>query len=252
MQITIAALAIFTEQFRWMLERTTQCVTGPSHCLTSVQFWVAVGSGTALLIGATRWAAMKLRKTTVEDRLQRIEAQTERATSKRRMSDCEIVASHQMLFDRPAFRTYCLGEISIPSLWDAVNETIAALGTGALYDSKGLKRAEFPRRSEYTNSINRTEIENIYRRLQDLQLLLRDLDVFLREMRGTHYPDREWISLGMRGRIPPETWQEILMKCDRIDAERNEILGAFNKMLENCGERPLFLIELSSTQVPNW
>jgi hypothetical protein len=250
MRITVAALAILPEQFRWIFDRTMQCVTEPGHCLTTVQFWVAVGSGTALVIGSTRWAVMKLRKTTVEDRLQRIEAQAEAPTNQRRMSDCEIVASHRMLFARPAFSRYCLQEISILLLSDVVNETIAALGTGALYDSKGLKRAEFPTRNRYTNSINKTEIEAIYRYLQDLQLLLRDLDVFLRETPGTHYPDgREFISVGLRKRVAPEAWQEILMKCDQIDGTRNEILGAFNKMLQNCSEPPLPLIRLSSTYV---
>jgi hypothetical protein len=52
-----------TEQIRWIFERTPQCVTEPGHCLTTIQFWEAVGSGTALIIGSTRWALMQLRKT---------------------------------------------------------------------------------------------------------------------------------------------------------------------------------------------
>lgn len=229
-----------------VLERIAQCVSEPGDCVTTLQFWVAVGTGLALLIGFVRWAAMTWRRTTVEDRLERIEGGIKGRKPKK--NDCELVQAHRVLFTRPAFMTSCIQELSLLLLSDVVDETIAALGTGKHYDANGKLRGEFRDMHGYRGRSHRKNIGLIYGHLQQLQWQLRELDQFLRHCPGAHYPEREFISAGLRKRTDQVTWDEVIARCDRIDAGRNSAIGLFNRMLDECREPPLRLITLSSTQ----
>ena len=232
-----------------VLEQIAQCLSEPGGCVTTVQFWVAVGTGLALVIGFVRWATMKWQRTTVEDRLERIEGGIKGEKGRKaKNNDCELVRAHRVLFTRPAFITSCIQELSILLLSDVVDETIAALGTGKHYDAKGQLRGEFRDMHGYRARSHRKNIGLIYGHLQQLQWQLRELDQFLRHCPGAHYPQREFISAGLRKRTEQAIWNEVIARCDRIDAGRNSVIGLFNRMLDECHEPPLPLITPSSTQ----
>ena len=155
-----------------------------------------------------------------------------------------VVRSHRTLFTRAAFMTSCIQELSILLLADVVDETIAALGTGTHYDAKGQLRAEFANLHGYKRRGHRKHIGLIYQHLQQLQWQLKELDQYLRQCPDANYPAREFISAGLRRRTDPTTWQEVIGRCDRIDAERNNVIMLFNHMLQQCREPALSLITL--------
>jgi hypothetical protein len=230
-----------------VLQGIVQCVGDPSSCVTTVQFWVAVGTGLALVVGFVRWAVMKLQKKTLEDRLERIESGIKSGKQgKRRGSDCELVRAHRALFTRPAFTRRCIAELSIPMLAEVMDETLAALNTGTHYDSKGQLRAQFPDLHAYRDKGHLHNISLICQHLQQLQWLLKEFDQYLRQCPGAYYPPLEFISVELRLAVDPATWQQVIERCDRIDVERNNVITAFNAMLEQCRELPLPLIRLSS------
>ena len=241
-------MEILQEYSSWFFDEALRCAREPSACVSTVQFWVAIGTGTALILGFARWVAMKARKTTVEDRLERIEGQVVGGASRKSGDDCELVRAHRTLFTRPAFTRSCIQELSILLLADVIDESIAALGTGMHYDDKGQLRAEFADLHGYKRRGHRKNIGLIYQHLQRLQMQLKDLDQYLRHCPGAHYPAREFISAGLRSRIDQATWQEVIGRCDRIDGERNNVIMLFNRMLQQCRELPLPLITLSSIQ----
>jgi hypothetical protein len=241
-------LQYIQEYGSWIFDEVLRCAREPSACVSTVQFWVAIGTGAALIAGFARWVAMKARKTTVEDRLERIEGQVGGVHRRGSGDDCELVRAHRTLFTRPAFMTSCMRELSILLLADVIDETIAALGTGTHYDDKGQVRAEFADLHSYRRRGHRKNIGLIYQHLRRLQVQLKDLDQYLRHWPAARYPEREFISAGLRRHIEQQaTWQEVLGRCDRIDAERNNVLILFNGMLQQCREPPLPLITLSST-----
>jgi hypothetical protein len=218
--------------------------------VTTVQFWVAVGTGLALVTGFVRWVAMKWRKKTIEDRLERIEGGI-KADKERKVSvdDCELARAHRTLFTRPAFTRSCIQELSIPLLAEVMDETLAALNTGTHYDSKGQVRAEFADLHAYRDESYRQKVSVIYQHLQELQWLLKEFDQYLRQCPAAYYPSREFISAGLSKRVDEGTWQAVIDRCDRIDVERNNVITAFNAMLRSCRESPLPLIRLSSTSL---
>jgi hypothetical protein len=234
----------------WIVGETGRCVREPGNCVSTVQFWVAIGTGTALVFGFARWLVMKIRKTTIDDRLERIEGGIESGKDRRRQGDdCELVCAHRTLFMRPAFMTSCIQELSILLLSDVIDETIAALGTGTHYDAKGQLRGKFADMHGYRRRGHRKNIALIYQHLQHLQRQLKDLDEFLRHCPGARYPQREFISAGLRRRTDEATWNEVIGRCDRIDEERNAVIRLFNRMLEECRQAPLPIITHSTTQV---
>ena len=180
-----------SEHLAWIFGETLRCVREPSYCLTTVQFWIAVATGTGLILGSARWMAMKLKKNTVEDRLERIEGGiVGRGKPKGSGNDCELVRAHRTLFTRPAFMTSCIQELSILLLSEVINETIAALGTGMHYDAKGQLRGQFADMHSYRRRGHRKSIGLIYQHLQQLQWQLKEFDGFLRHCPGAHYPSR--------------------------------------------------------------
>jgi hypothetical protein len=226
-----------------IIEQIAQCVKEPGSCVTMVQFWVAVGTGLALVTGFVRWVVMKWKRTTVDDRLERIEGGIkvgkQRATTS---NDCDLVRAHRTLFTRPAFTRRCVSELSIPMLTAVMDETLAALSTGTHYDSKRQVRSQFSDLHAYRSKGHRANIGVIYQHLQQLQWLLKEFDQFLRHCPGAHYPPDEFISRELRLVVDGGTWQQVLDHCDGIDIERNNVITAFNAMLEHCGEQPLPLI----------
>jgi hypothetical protein len=238
------------DQLSWSFAEIAQCTREPSGCVSTVQFWVAIGTGTALIFGFVRWVTMKLHKTTIDDRLHRIEGGIAKGKDRRWSGDdCELVRAHRSLFTRPAFMTSCIQELSILLLSDVIDETIAALGTGTHYDAKGQLRGAFGDMHGYTHRGHRKNIGLIYELLQQLQWQLKDLDQFLRHCPGAHYPAREFVSAGLRKRTDQATWNALIGRCDRIDGERNNVIKLFNSMLQECGEVALPPIVPSSTQV---
>ena len=162
-------LQFIQEYGSWIFDQAFRCAREPSACVSTVQFWVAIGTGTALIAGFARWVAMKARKTTIEDRLERIEGQVGGGPPRRSGGDdCERVRAHRTLFTRPAFTRSCMQELSILLLADVVDESIAALGTGTPYDAKGQLRAEFADIHGYKRRGHRKNIGLIYQHLQQL------------------------------------------------------------------------------------
>jgi hypothetical protein len=100
----------------------------------------------------------------------------------------------------------------------------------------------------YRGRRHRKNIGLIYRHLQQVQWHLKEFDQFLRHCPGVNYPQREFISAGLRKRTEQATWNEVIGRCDRIDAERNNVIVLFNRMLQECRESPLPLITSSSAQ----
>lgn len=243
----MAILDLVLERFSWIFGEGLRCVREPSYCLTTVQFWVAVATGTGLVLGFARWMTMKVRKNTVEDRLGRIEERVgARSEGKSILTDCELIRAHRTLFTRPAFTRSCIQELSILLLADVVDETIAALGTGKHYDAKGQARGDFGDLHHYRRRSHRANIVEVYERLQALQWVLKDFDGFLRACPEVNYPTREFISAGLPMRIDAALWKQILERCDQVDIERNAIIQVFNNMLDECDEPPLSTIPLSS------
>jgi hypothetical protein len=233
----------------WASGRVSHCVAEPGACVSTVQFWVAVGTGIGLILGVVRWGLRKARKVTVEDRLRRIESKVVGDAS-RSSSDSELVRAHRALFSRPAFTTSCVQEISILLLMDAVDETLTALSTGRLYDRKGLLRGVFDTMFGYRSDASRKVARAIFDALQDLKVELRSLEGLLRACPVAMYPPREFLSGGLQKRTDAATWQAILAQCDRVDVGRNKVIALFNQILAGSKEVPLRSIALSSELVP--
>lgn len=237
------------ETVGWFITQAVQCTREPSTCVTTVQFWVAIGSGIALIVGFARWLTMKVRKTTIDDRLGRIEAGTIRRQRAGSSDDCELVRAHRTVFTRPGFMISCIGEVApffgsnraptVLILVEVINETIAALGTGRHFDAKGQVRGEFADLHGYRRPEHRKNIALIYQQLQQVQWHLKEFEEFLQSWPAVQPPHKR--------PTDPVVWSELIDRCDRIDTERNKLLGVFNRMLQQCGEPALPLVPLSSS-----
>jgi hypothetical protein len=85
-----------------ILQHIAQCVSEPSGWVTTVQFWVAVGTGLAFVTGFVRWVVMKWQKKTIEDRLEHIEGSIKAGKERKPPGDdCDLVRAHRTLFTRP-------------------------------------------------------------------------------------------------------------------------------------------------------
>ena len=168
--------------------------------------------------------------------------------------DAALLVQHRRIFNRPAFMTPCLHELSIRELRNAIDDVIAALNTGVLI-SRGVPLPSFPDRSTYRLQEFRDAFGRISDNLIELKRKVVECSKFVQRHQPSNAPSvfntlvrsltiRSKIffgAFGTGGKI-----RTIFDFMDEIDRLRNEILKDLNLLLEKCGEPTFAAITVSS------
>jgi Domain of unknown function (DUF4062) len=145
-------------------------------------------------------------------------------------SDADRIREMRKAFDRPAFRVTFIDELP-EELAAAIDDVQAALNTGTLYSRDGKRLGKIPDRHELDAPRFKEALDRVVNDLSTAKRLY-----------------REWMAVYKQPFL--DNWREILTtSADGIDEIRNQILGEFNALLIEIGERPLPLIILSSVWI---
>jgi hypothetical protein len=166
---------------------------------------------------------------------------------RRLAEDCDLISAHRSVFLRPAFSQPLVLELSLSELATAVDDTVAALNTGAQYSRSGRLLARTETRGNYQTDQFRSTVETVMQELGELQRVIRDLANWTEASFSSHSSrdDGDWI-LQAAYASGPSLAREALRRMDSIDNIRNSILDEINELLRVAGVPSLDRITLSS------
>jgi hypothetical protein len=162
--------------------------------------------------------------------------------------DCDLIAEHRNFFARPAFQRPLVLELSLSDLAVAVDDTVAALNTGAHYGRSGRLLTRTRPSGQYQTEQFVEAIGRVRDGLGELQRLLRDFreDLGRRVLGNANLDDAPAMMAAARATGSGAVVRETLAWMDRVDEARNAILHEINELLELAHERPFAMIQLSS------
>ena len=164
--------------------------------------------------------------------------------------DAEVAKAQMIVFNRTVFRVPCTSERGLGGFQEAMNQIITSLNSGKLEsDSEQLIGTAIPPSTAYQIEANRKHIATVLVRLNDVQIAIDRVDEFFSRM----LPDAKCriVSIMVEQVARKHSLRrvrEAFKLMDEVDKLRNDVLDAFNAILQASGGLPFPLIELSSRQ----
>lgn len=152
--------------------------------------------------------------------------------------DQNLIRQYRVIFERAAFSTPCVQELSLEELSRAIDDCLAALNTGAVYSRQGLILRTLAPRNDFQTPEFRAALGNIVGHMATLRRTVRQM-MFHREPTA-----HEGVPFFMASRDLSERDAVDLM--DQVDQLRNEILTELNGLLVHAGAETFALLDLSS------
>jgi hypothetical protein len=166
--------------------------------------------------------------------------------------DAALLRQHRRIFNRPGFQVSCICELFLRELVATINDTAAAINTGALYSRSARLLATFPDQNEYRLPEFRQAFSRITGKLTALARSLTEFEDVFRQLNPDYSNHRDFYKM-VRSFSPkdPADMRTLVALMDAIDQGRNEILDELNVLLVRCGEQTFERIALSSSVIRN-
>ena len=164
--------------------------------------------------------------------------------------DAALLRQHRRIFNRPGFQVTCICELFLRELLAAINDTAAAINTGALYSRSARLLATFPDQNEYRLPEFRQAFSRITGKLTALKRSVTEFEEVFRQLNPGYSNHRDFYKMVRSfSANDPADMRKLVAMMDAIDQGRNEILDELNVLLSRCGEQTFEHIALSSSAI---
>ncbi|ANZ41723.1 hypothetical protein BBK82_43040 [Lentzea guizhouensis] len=164
-----------------------------------------------------------------------------------------LLRRQRIVFERPAFQMPCVWELRLSELIAAIDDTMAALNTGALYSRSGNLLSRFNPRSSYRLKRFREAFGRVVVSLGKLKRMVVDFGESYEDANPRYRRSEDFYAmLTALVSVPAPNAAVIADAVDRMDAidsARNDILREVNRLLRSIGDPELDLIGLSSDAI---
>jgi hypothetical protein len=183
---------------------------------------------------------------------------TDKVTETKQEEEAQSILSYQIIFDREAFQCPCIFETGLSELKHALDGTLAAMATGAVYSRDQNLLARILPKSSFHSEFFRSTLERVADHLSELRPIIIRLRESLAKL-NRQYLKRDpedpymvmefFIADLIRSGAPKDSVRQVLELMDEIDTKRNDAINEMNLIFSSINVRTLPVIPLSTERI---